>query len=324
MLDWAPSIVACSFALTASIPMICLQSRRLLLDKDDSKGTSGTDGKARSGKARMAGLSRKQKLELARAGAASRWEIVAPGETLYEAEAWGTLPIVGHEVPCAVLVIEGEVIRVVSERGLIKSFGGKRGGSHWRRMKQEEEDSDASHLPLIISASNLRDFVSDELSEALSTRYPYRVPGRSGMVAHGLRGELYPMICDVYLQARDKERLLESQKPIAASADILMRALAHTGIIALIDEATGYQSKRAPDALAKILEAFIAKELRPYVPTFPSDFYEHLFRLRGLDYRSDSVRRPQYFGYLTNDLIYRRLAPGVLNQLKRIAERDDN
>jgi hypothetical protein len=47
--------------------------------------------------------------------------------------------------------------------------------------------------------------------------------------------------------------------------------LAHTGIIALVDEVTGYQCDRAKDALAKILEAFIERELQPWVQTFPAD-----------------------------------------------------
>ncbi len=61
-----------------------------------------------------------------------------------------------------------------------------------------------------------------------------------------------------------------------------------------------------------------------WVRTFPSAFYEELFRLRRLPYASDSVRRPQYFGLLTNDIVYKRLAPGVLDELKNIAERDDD
>ncbi len=265
-------------------------------------------------------MSPEDKEDLAKKAASNRWS--APeGAKVYEPEAWGDLPIVGHQVPCAVIMVEGEVIRVVSERGLIKSLGGKRGGSHWLRAKG---DASVSALPPIISAVNLRDSISDELLDGLKTRYYYKVPGRSGMIANGVRAELYPMICDVYLKARDKRTLLESQDEIAKAADILMRALAHTGIIALIDEATGYQSQRPPDALAKILEAFVAKELQPYIPTFPSDYYEHLFRLRGLDYKTDSVKRPQYFGTLTNDLIYRRLAPGVLAELKRVIERYDD
>ena len=68
-------------------------------------------------------------------------------------------------------------------------------------------------------------------------------------------------------------------------------------------------------------EAFIAKELQPYVPTFSADYYEQLFRLRGLDIKTDSVKRPQYFGCLTNDIIYKRIAPGVLAELKKLTVR---
>ena len=34
------------------------------------------------------------------------------------------------------------------------------------------------------------------------------------------------------------------------------------------------------------------------------------------------MRRPQYFGVLTNDIVYKRLAPGVLDELKNVAVRD--
>ena len=68
---------------------------------------------------------------------------VGPNDVVHEPEAWGDLPIVGHKIPCAVITIAGEVIRIVSERGLMKSFGGRRGaGSHWHRVK---EDSDAGN-----------------------------------------------------------------------------------------------------------------------------------------------------------------------------------
>jgi hypothetical protein len=286
----------------------------------DNNTNEGTSGRERSGKARMSKLTPEERTELAKKAAAKRWEVARQTTEVYEPEAWGDLPIVGHTIPCAVIVVEGEVIRLVSERELVKSLGGKRGGSHWLRAK---EDAGAANLPPILSASNLREFISDELMENLNTRYPYKVPGRGGFVANGLRGELYPMICDVFLRARDAKKTLPSQDDIVASADILMRALAHTGIIALIDEATGYQTKRPVDALARILEAFIAKELQPYIRTFPPDYYEQLFRLRGLNYKTDSVQRPQYFGWLTNDIVYKRLAPNVLSELRKLVQRND-
>lgn len=279
---------------------------------------TGTSGRTRSGEARMAKLTPSQRKTLGRSAAEKRWDVIK-NNTVYDPEAIGDLPIIGQTIPCAVIIVEGEIIRLVSERELVKSLGGKRGGSHWLRTK---EDVSAANLPPILSAVNLREFISAELWDGLNTRYYYKV--RSGAVAYGLRGELYPMICDVFLKARDAKKLLPSQDEIATSADILMRALAHTGIIALIDEATGYQKKRAVDGLARILEAFIAKELQPYVRgTFKPEFYEGLFKLRGLDYRSDTVKRPQYFGCLTNDIVYRRLAPGVLAELKKVAIRND-
>jgi hypothetical protein len=106
-----------------------------------------------------------------------------------------------------------------------------------------------------------------------------------------------------------------------AAADILVRGLANVGIIALVDEATGFQRDRAATALAEILEKFIAKELRPWVQTFPNEYYAQLFRLRGLEFPKDSVKRPQYFGHLTNDIIYARLAPKVLEELKNATPR---
>src|SRR5262249_36411009 len=122
--------------------------------------------------------------------------------------------------------------------------------------------------------------------------------------ALGYQGELLPAVCEVYLKARDQKVLRSGQEKIAQTCEVLVRGLSRVGIIALIDEATGYERDKAKRDLAKILEQFIAKELRPWVQTFPDSFYEELFRLRGLSFPKDSVKRPQYFGHLTNEIIY--------------------
>jgi hypothetical protein len=54
------------------------------------------------------------------------------------------------------------------------------------------------------------------------------------------------------------------------------------------------------------LEAFIAKELQPWLMTFPADFYQEMYRLRDTEYPDDTVQRPRYFGLLTNDIVYDR------------------
>jgi hypothetical protein len=102
-----------------------------------------------------------------------------------------------------------------------------------------------------------------------------------------------------------------------------MRGLAEVGIVALVDEATGYQKDRAKDALAKILEAYVAKELQPWVKTFPSDYYEQLFRIYGLPFPPEGKPqwRPSFIGGITNDVVYARLAPALLPELKKAASK---
>jgi hypothetical protein len=167
----------------------------------------------------------------------------------------------------------------------------------------------------------LKPFISPEIVEK-SRPIAFRPP--TGGRASGYNAELLPLVCEIYLQARDADALQYQQRPAAKQAEILVRGLASVGIIALVDEATGYQALRAKNALAEILEAFIAKELRAWVQTFPDDYYRELFRLRELDYPTDTVKRPQYFGHLTNDIVYKRLAPGVLDELKKVTPRDEH
>ena len=52
-------------------------------------------------------------------------------------------------------------------------------------------------------------------------------------MASGYRAEILPMVCEVYLKARDADALPSNQRHVAVQAEILIRALAHVGIIAL-------------------------------------------------------------------------------------------
>ncbi len=221
----------------------------------------------------------------------------------------GTKPSVikigDFEIPCAVLE-DGS--RVLSHRGLTRILGGRRGGA---RSKEA-----GAGLPVFIAADSLKSHISNELGLALSKPKVYENVAGGG-VAYGVDAELLPAVCDVWLKARDQGDLLRHQLPVAQKADIIMRGLAHIGITALVDEATGFQDIRARKALEEILDKFIAEELRKWAKTFPDEFYKEMFRLRGWSYIPWSVRRPSAVGKYTNDLVYQRLAPGVLQQLKR-------
>lgn len=130
-------------------------------------------------------------------------------------------------------------------------------------------------------------------------------------------------ICEAVLQARADGKLMHQQGNIAKRCEILVRGFARVGIVALVDEATGFQEVRARQALEKILEKFISDELLKWAKMFPDEFYKQMARLRGLQYSEIATKRPPYIGRLTNDLVYERLAPGVLEELKRKNPKDE-
>lgn len=218
----------------------------------------------------------------------------------------GHLDIGEESIRCAVLE---DGTRVLSERSTMTALGGKRGGSHWLRRKAQE---DGQALPVFVSAGNLAPFISDDLRQKLTAPTVYG----AGRGTNGLPASALPEICDVWLKARDAGALLPQQAHIAKQADILMRGLAHVGVIALVDEATGYQEERDRAELQKILEAYISRELLPWTKRFPDEFYAEMFRLMGWQYSPVSVKRPAYVGKLTNKWVYEKLPPGVLGQLQ--------
>ena len=186
-------------------------------------------------------------------------------------------------------------------------------------------DQDGANLPVIPSAHNLRPFIDarPELKEGLEERYLYRIKGTGAKAAYGLRADLFPKICDVFLRARDADGLAPKQRSLAVAADILMRGLAEVGITALVDEATGYQEVRDRLALQEILTQFIGKELAKWAPKFSREFYRHIFRLKGWKFDASSTKRPMQMAQITADLVYRRLAPGVLEELRRLSPKDE-
>lgn len=268
------------------------------------------EAKARGGAARAEALTSEERQKISRKAATARWD---KERNIPKSEYAGELKIGDMVFPCSVL---SDGTRVLTQSDFMSKMGMYYSG--WVSRNRSVDDL-AADRPQFLAFKTLKPFADKHLGDLQSITVAYRTEG--GRIARGIKAEIIPKICEVWLDADEKGNLGPRQKMIAHKAKVLMRALAHTGIIALVDEVTGYQQVRAKDALTKILEAFIAKELQPYVPTFPTDFYQEIFRLRGLDYPKDSVKRPQYFGGLTNDIVYKRLAPGVLDELKRVTPR---
>ena len=124
-----------------------------------------------------------------------------------------------------------------------------------------------------------------------------------GRSSSAMTPEFLRAVCEIWLAARAAGALQDQQQDKAQRAELLMRALADIGIVALVDEATGYQQYRALDELQKILAAYVAPELLPWAKRFPDVFYEELHRVWGWVYKSGSKNRTSYIGKLTNNLV---------------------
>jgi hypothetical protein len=252
------------------------------------------------GKARAESLTEEQRREIARKGG----------------QALASIPKATHEgeirlnetisIPCAVLE---DGTRLITQRGMYQALG---------RYKNPNKTGSIAERPGFLGAKNLTPFISKDLVrswEPIKFRTT-RSGGLGGNIALGYRAEILPMVCHVFEDAERAHNVLKpNQQHIADAARVISRSFSKLGIIALVDEATGYQYDRARDALARILEKFIAQELQPWTKTFPMEFYQNIFRLRGWPFNPNSVRRPQVIAAYTRNCVYRRLAPGVYEEL---------
>lgn len=276
--------------------------------------TKEIGGRAAGGKAANAKRTPEERKALSEKMVAAKKELAS----LPRATHTGTLKLIDKEIPCAVLE---DGTRVLTQSDFMEAMGMYYSG--WIAKNSPEGSSLApAEIPHFLAQKTLLPFVIKNLGHLQNVVLKYKT--EKGAAAHGIKAEIIPSICDVYIDADREGKLGARQKQIAQHAMLLMRALAHVGIVALVDEATGYQKDRARDALAKILEAYVTRELQPWIRTFDPDYYEHMFRLRGLPYPPEKINyRPAYFGHLTNDIVYSRLAPGVLSALKDEAKKEE-
>ena len=226
-----------------------------------------------------------------------------------KAECEGILKIGNKEISCAVLA-NGE--RVLSQRQTLETLGrsSMRGGTPSR----------AHGVMSILSARGLQPYISDEIRAEAENIIEYQ-PETGGRTAYGFPARILPMICEVYLNAKSAGALVSSQEAIAERCRILQNGLARVGITALIDEATGYENIRAKKALAEILETYLAKEKQKWHLTFPLDFYKEIYRLREWPWEELKIgikpTTPSVVGRYTDNFVYKRLAPGILEELRK-------
>jgi len=270
------------------------------------------------GDARAAKLSTDERKQIARDAAEARW-----GSHIPQASHDGPLRIGDAELMAANLP-NGK--RLLSQGTFLKALGRSRtpkagtGGF-----------SSVDGLPFFLQAEVLKPFISEEL-RLLTTPIIFRL--KSGQRAAGYDALLLPMVCKVYQDLRDSlmtkltgnnkleatqaKRTYNQYAHIIKACDMLTHGFAKRGILALVDDATGYQADKARDEALKIVEQYVSPAyLIPWTQRFPHGFFAEAYKIPGWEYKAGSVRHPQYLGKFIIKYIYDPLPPGVLDELKR-------
>nr|DAY33434.1 MAG TPA: P63C domain protein [Caudoviricetes sp.] len=216
----------------------------------------------------------------------------------------GVLNLGGISIPCYVLE---DGTRVLSGRGMQEAL----------KMVDEVEDGKqtaGTRLTRYLNQKSLKPFIYKDKEQ---DHFKPIICYKGTMKINGYEATILADICEAFLEARNIIELSTRQKIIADQCEILVRGFARVGITALVDEATGYQYERERDALQVILKAYINEELLKWQKTFPDMFYYEIFRLNKWDYTVKGIqKRPGVIGKWTNQLIYKQLPKGVLEELK--------
>jgi len=217
---------------------------------------------------------------------------------------WGELQIGDISLPAYVLD-NGE--RVFSLKGIVVGLMGTEGGQ----------------LAEYVKVKTIIPYLTPELTPAENDSISALINFDTGgpaftKYAYGLPVERFMDLCAAYSTAAEKEeKLTERQKQIAQRANSFLRSCAKVGIIALVDEATGYQYEREQDALQFKLKLFLGEEMRKWEKTFPDQLWVEFGRLT--NWHGSANQRPKYWGKLVMELVYGYLDKDVADWLKNNA-----
>jgi hypothetical protein len=266
----------------------------------------------------MGRLSPDERKTLARKAAKQRWE---------NAKTAG-IQVAGQTAPCGPIILEktqslpvarwpGSLTIGTSEIPCYVLEDGRRVITRTAATSVLTDDKGGGQLEKYIMVENLRGFVPAGFKDQM---IDFFIPGVSvpNSTTRGISAENFVEICQAYVAAFQSDALTtDRQKEIAIKAAMFLAACAKVGLIAMIDEATGYQYERASDALQIKLKLYLAEEMRKWEKTFPDDLWVQFGRLT--NWTGSIHSRPKYWGNLVMELIYRYLDADVAQWLRENA-----
>lgn len=240
------------------------------------------------GLARAESLSPEAKSDIARAAAKARWRLPEDRGMLPEAASQGVLPIGDVSIDCYVLK---DRRRLIHKRAMARALGLKSDGGN-AFMKTLNRKILGSKIPA-------------ELRQKIENHIVFKP--LSGDPAHGYEASVLIDLCGALMDAEPD--LPPSQKFLARQAEIIIRAAAKVGIVALVDEATGFIDDKRREEYRELWNQFILDEARKWEePEFPDALFEIFYKTYGLKrINPDSSKHPKFFAKLIRKYIYQPL-----------------
>ena len=137
----------------------------------------------------------------------------------------------------------------------------------------------------------------------------------------GVIGEVASGVIDAALEGR----LHRKRQHLVPNCQRILKALAKTGEVALIDEATGYQHHRAPDALQELISKLLRQSCASWERRFHPDYYRAIYRLFGWKYQGHDQNPPHVVGQITLRWVYGPVLPedllGEIRNRKGISQK---
>ncbi|MBX3488177.1 MAG: hypothetical protein KF769_12220 [Parvibaculum sp.] len=269
---------------------------------------------SKGGKSRATKLSAARIQDIASSGGRARSEkvksLMESGD-LIKATHQGKMLVGDLDLDCYVLA-DGR--RLFHKRGMARALGMKSGGGNvFLRAVQRKGLGSEIDQKLLKKIEN--PIVFKPLTQDLG---------------HGYDAGVLVDICRAIIRAQESGKLHTTQNGLAEQAKILLTAFAKVGVTALIDEATGFQQVRSPDALRVLVQQYVEEERREWEKQFPDEYYDELNRLYGSKRLTTTgsgaiiQNRPQHFAKFTRSYVYQPLANGaVLEELDRLNPKID-
>lgn len=209
-------------------------------------------------------------------------------------KVWGRGPVKIYDVDLDCYILQ-DGTAVLNKRKMMKAIG-----RPWKGASRTDR-------PTFVGAVNIQPFIKPELEEKLAGIEFYD----GSKLISGYHADILPLVCNVYLEAREAGVLSDSQQPIAQTCEILIRSFARVGIVALIYEQLGYEKYKHPAALRLLIESYLAEEVRKWAKEFPDELFFQMDRLYG-NLRTTSRNRPKYYAKFLRKYIYDPVERGLV------------